>query len=659
MNKKLTSLKDGLHTAAKRFGNAPKELPGATTMPPSVEGDRAFQLSKILTLGVLLLVLLFGIMLGARLYVVLGMGANAQKNIPLVYLRGESTLRLTSPLLDDPITVNSEISADISRGAAVQNAMVLSSNGRKLLYLDSFLGQRGDLYLRNADREKPDKNLPDNRGRLLADGVLPGNFGFLSNGGVIYVSGDGELLYLADKTEPVLVATQVTELIALSAQDTVTYLGRNTEGQFLAVATLDGGKQGQIDIQIVESNQNQLEVIDAGDTLTYTCSRMDGTLDVKRWNGKEVQLLAERTSGVIDVGSRGELFYTQSKTAVFTPASYFEDDMAAKDAAILTEPLEQDYMIDSKSIWGKVTKVLDKKNYEAAVKDYTDKLRRDDIRSAIAGQSRSYTTETLYHLVGSSLTKVDTEITALCTADATAAAAVYYKERSAIGEKFLLSKVADASEAIRLLDTVQQNTMRDYRYAQLGLEPTSFYNSSKDEEITCRLDGGRGVYYLKLAAESPNGGELFYGVVGENGLSAFKRLDDRVLSMEELRYANQLLYRKKTGDSQVDLCALESGKRSVLLEGLSMDEQYAIRGKTVLGSRNYDTATRRGNLMLFNGKLRQVGTNVAAYAYRTDDLIYLLQDYDATTGTGNLYCYSGNSRKLTLLDTNVSILMNG
>ncbi|MEG2088147.1 MAG: hypothetical protein RR022_08085, partial [Angelakisella sp.] len=76
-------------------------------------------------------------------------------------------------------------------------------------------------------------------------------------------------------------------------------------------------------------------------------------------------------------------------------------------------------------------------------------------------------------------------------------------------------------------------------------------------------------------------------------------------------------------------------------------------------SRNYDTATRRGNLMLFNGKLRQVGTNVAAYAYRTDDLIYLLQDYDATTGTGNLYCYSGNSRKLTLLDTNVSILMNG
>ncbi|MEG2074505.1 MAG: hypothetical protein RRY54_07040, partial [Angelakisella sp.] len=65
----------------KRLPPAAEVGSGVMTMPPAAVGDTAFRLSGVLVLGIIFLILIFGSILGIRLYSVLGMGTNRVKNI--------------------------------------------------------------------------------------------------------------------------------------------------------------------------------------------------------------------------------------------------------------------------------------------------------------------------------------------------------------------------------------------------------------------------------------------------------------------------------------------------------------------------------------------------------------------------------------------------
>ena len=61
-----------------------------------------------------------------------------------------------------------------------------------------------------------------------------------------------------------------------------------------------------------------------------------------------------------------------------------------------------------------------------------------------------------------------------------------------------------------------------------------------------------------------------------------------------------------------------------------------------------------GELILYRDSNRRVATDAHAYSYRTRNYIYVQRSYNTTSEKGDLYLYTGNDQKLTLLDYDVT-----
>ncbi|MEG2074774.1 MAG: hypothetical protein RRY54_08395, partial [Angelakisella sp.] len=330
-------------------------------------------------------------------------------------------------------------------------------------------------------------------------------------------------------------------------------------GYSLCRANTDGTVQvlaENLNGQTVELNREEGSVIFSDTKSALWC-----------WTGSELQPLSDRVGSVVDYGGGASVFYIEKVIDKTNPMQYFEDDMVAVDA-IMTEPVEKDFMVETKNIWGKKKTVLDEKAYTAATTAYEAKLNRDNIRTAIAAQERSKTRYALYYNAGISKTMVDEDIILVNVADAANGVAVYTKERIPKPSQVKISQVTDPADAIRIISAVRMTVVRDSYYVNIGREPELFLSATENERVLFELDAGRGLYYIKGDSNAPSG-QLSYVSVQEDGLGVAKKLDDKVINLTDISYRNQLLYTRE-GDNKetVTICGVSGGTKSRLIDGL-------------------------------------------------------------------------------------------
>lgn len=647
----------------------PAEQPGAPmTMPPSAKGDTAFRLSGILTLGIVLLVAFFGFLLGGRAYGQLGLGSNQYKNQPVVYLQNGTTLKFSHPFLETPVTITDKYEVGSVTGSLLnEQAITVSADGKRLLYQNNLLQGTGDLYIREISREKPGYGVQDSQGLPIAKGVGMGT--------VRFVRDDREAIYLKKPTEgegwvlchwsrrdgEEILDTGVMQLAAAMPNDKLCYLV-NVNGQRTLRVINMGEKTDENIIRDVETAAEIILYVDKNNSnqVVYQVQTKAGEYDIKLLTEEETpRVLATGVHSIVDLGAKGELFYLRAVPEEFNPMAFFEDDMATQDV-LLAEPVEEDFMVEKKSLWGKVTKSLDTKAYEAAQTAYADKLIREEIRKTITSKTQQYTSYTLGHTVGSSQTVVDTGLRQVDAADAANATAIYYKSRSSIGEKVKISSVLDPQDALRMVATIMGNITRDYYYVRLGTEPAMFQTVPKNEPMTVVPDGGKGIYFTRQEPDGPPDAiALYYASSDGDGLSSVKKLDDNVIGLENRRFDGQILYQRAGSGGTAALYSLNGGKKTLLVDGFSNEWGFGIEGSTLATMANYDSGRATGELSLYNGKARYLSRDVNDYSYRTDDFVYMLMNYEQGTGSGDLALYKGNSQKLTLIDRNVTFLNRG
>lgn len=655
-----------------------EENTGVMTMPPPAGTDMAFRLSGVLVGAILLLIVFFGGILGVRIYSMLGMGNNRVKNIPVVYLQGDSTLKFKGPLMETPVTIADRLVFDGTSYSLEKNT-VLSQDGKQLLYLDNLSTGRlstgsGDLLLRNVDREKPRGRDADNRGLPVASGVLQGSFFFVEDDkAVLYLraqpEGGSTLLRWRDGKGQTL-DTGVEQLLGMS-KDNYCYYTVQMQDTDENAAALAGklalrriGADGVPQTLAQELTGQVLEFRPETGSVLFSLPAPSEEMGSARmtlacWDGSQSAVAAEQAETFVDFSGSNLLFSSDSVTEKSNPMQYFEDDMAAKDAQLM-QPTEEEYMVETTNLWGGKKIALDKTAYENAIKEYEAKLVRDEIRKAIAAQERNVRKSTLFYSAGSSKTVVDSDIMQMVDADAATATAIYVKERIPAPQRFKISQVADPMDAIRLLNTVLITTVRDYYYASVGREPELFLSVTKSERVRAELDEGRGLYFIKEDINGA-GAPLNYISIQQDGLGVAKKVDDKVIGLTGLRYREQMLYLRE--DSNADsamLCGAQGASRERLLEGLPLYPLPIIYGDSLLAYRDYNKGRETGSLTLLdNGKVKPVARAVSRYSYRLPSYIYLLRDYDIGLRQGDLYLYSGNSEKLTLIDQGVSDLKAG
>lgn len=640
------------------------------TMPPAASRDTAFRLSGILTAVILLLAILFSAILGMRLYGMLGMGSYMYRNRPAVYLQSGERLKFTAPYMEAPATVANNLGLGTTH-TGLDGTVTISPDGKTLLYMQDVADGTGSLYLRDLAWEFMGLSPREDEGTQISTGVKTGSASFVLDGKVvIYLRGTGgdsyQLCRWDKRRGEQVLDDQCTQLLYANEDGNICYRSGKQELRHLVVEKL---YNSDASILVVENSLISTYSVEENGSVVYLAKGKTGgagRYTAKRWDGKELLELAHEVDSIVDVGPKGEIFYLRNTTQHIDPFSFFIDDLSQQDS-LMSQPKEEDFMEERRTLWGTTWVTLDEKAYKEAQKKYEEKLNRDAVRETIREQRKSRRTYTLMHAVGNSQTTVDTGLLGVENADASAAAAVYYKERSTISEKFKISSVLDSADALRMLEMVESNGLREYYYLQLGDESAIFQTASPTEVVVATVDGDQGLYYIKgqsdaqpMAAQrgiAKDGGTLYYAAVEGDGLGAARKLDTNVTVIDRRRLDGQMLYLRANGDDRFDLFAAKGGRSSQLAGGIAGIWGFAIHGESVAFMRDYHTVRESGSLCLYNGRLRELASDAHSYSYRTADYIYLLADYDETVSSGTLYLYTGNSKRLTPIDSNVNWLM--
>lgn len=627
----------------------------AITMPRPVDQDPVYRASRWLLALVVLLMLVFAGTLAYNLYCRMGFGDNKYKNIPVVYVQGDTTLKFSSPLVEEPVTITESLDW---KNMPLAEMTCLSADGKDLLYLNYYSGGAGELYLRNTDSERARYGEKEDQGVKVDENVVPGQFFWSEDGKyVIYRTKDGDLYRCRKNKEPEKLDAQIEEILLVATTGQVIYTKEEEGaggGLTLYSKALDSGSddQWQLDTGISEIFSCNAD----GSSIYYGKPSGDehNPWDIYRYTTKNgSEKLAGMVAELLDYNDKGELFFTRGEPTEMDPFQYFVDDMAEEDAQITEEPKLEDYTIEKTTIWGVPYTVPDYEGYQAAVEAYEAKLKRDEIREAIAGEKETVTTYQLFHKAGSSETRLDFGIRTVEAADAGTGNVIYTKERVTSGQSVLISEVKDAQDAIRLLNTVTGSAVQDYYWARVGKEPSVFVTATNEETVTVTLDPGRGLYYL-LIEQGKEGGVLTWLPVEQEGLGVSRKTDDDVYAITDIFYGGRMLYYRDMTGEKGTLCGADAGAKEKLSEGVSDQLWLEEDGSALMLLRDYSEELEIGELILYRDSSKRIAADAHGYSYRTKNYLYVLRSYNTAGDKGDLYLYRGSEKKMTLLDYDVT-----
>ena len=356
----------------------------ARVLPIEAKNDITFRLTGFFILVIGVLITVFLVSIGFKGYSVLGLGPNKEKNIPMIYVQDGTTLKFTSPLVEEPFVITKELDWDDGN---IEDYTLLSTKGKKLLYMNYVDKGVGDLYVRNTTTDIPFLHGGDARGDLIDKEVLRGEYLFSTDEKTaVYRKQDNTLMMKKGKNATVL-ASDVTDLIGISNADIIYYTTRDinaTEGTTnTKIHGVDIATTGAAPFVIAENVRKIFSVDEAGEII-YGVAGRDALnpWNILSYDGETTILLAENVHTIWDISTDGKIFYSRLYMQEFDPFKFFFDDYADRDA-VMVEPVEEDFMIEKKSLWGTLYETLDERKYDKAVKAYEAKVQRDLIRVAL------------------------------------------------------------------------------------------------------------------------------------------------------------------------------------------------------------------------------------------------------------------------------------
>lgn len=315
------------------------------------------------------------------------------KNYGIYIKDGEITMYLQG--MDEPVELSSRLmkGADnrdfISYQYTLANLVAVRDNGNLVIYPDKYTYREGaTLYMCNPnkpkqDPEKIDSGISDMR--VSEDGRT-----------ILYYRTEKRTLHVYDlkKEEELFKAKNVTDYSANDALTKVCY--RDADGDIFLWAA------GADDIRVAKDSSLYKYYPETDVLFVLT---KDGELLRKTAETEEAEEIADGVSRIAASYSSGEVYYIRESVVERKLSDYFDDDMAADDAA-MTQPKKPSYptapkkpyywnydvyadyeadLAEYNELYAKYQEEYKKlkAEYEEAVNAYNAKLLRDGVRDRI------------------------------------------------------------------------------------------------------------------------------------------------------------------------------------------------------------------------------------------------------------------------------------
>ena len=624
------------------------------SMPPAAKEDRAFRLTGVLTTTIVLFVILFAIVLLFRTLVLFGVGDHALKNRPLIYQQGDS-LRFTSQLVENPVVITNDL--QWGKGDSIEDCTRLSENGKNLLYLNYTDVGSGELFLRNVNSEKARNKENNSYGVFVADRVKKGNFDFYDNSSaVVAVTTRGELLRWKNGSSMTL-DSDCSTLLGVN-ENTVYYLKPTALGSGTFSLYSINPKEKEPKPTIIDTDIVNIIEKENVNRIIYSKYSADpkNPWNISWWDGKSIQILCENVGKLLEIGNRNEVYFTRNVDFEIDPLIYFSDNTYASDS-LITEPDKNDFMIEKKNLWGRVTKVLDQEAYEAALSAYNDQLLRDEIREVLDTAKPTEPRITLHHRVGNSETQQSGEINAVLDVDPNSGRAVYAIQNIVIPERIDISTLESADQFTELLNqiiTEPVNRQETVTYVELGHAGSTLSTDPVGTVKSAKLTHDRGGFYYTKSGNENQPDAFNFAQVLEGEVGVKKKVDEDVALVTDIAYKDGVLYLRNYGNSY-QLCVAEGAKKTLLSQDATIHMPLEAHETRLLFYSDYSTTRQSGTFVTYRDSPKELLEDVRKHVFRTSNYIYLLSDYDRELG-GDLYLYTGGRQPQKIAEHVLAIL---
>lgn len=284
--------------------------------------------------------------------------------------------------------------------------------------------------------------------------------------------------------------------------------------------------------------------------------------------------------------------------------------------------------------------IIDYETYRDNLSEKYDVADRNSIREQLKKEYELSATMDIYYQSGNKKTKVVEEVDKILYANADTGRVVYNKVTYNTNNKIKLSEVNYFYKIKNHLDDCKEKAVM-------------FKVGDKEAvEITSGVEKDASIYVINNDLYYTLDDELFYAKINGNKLGKVSSLAEDVDVIDSTgTYKDSLIIATDVKSYTGDLKLVKSGK----VEAIASDVYTSYVQITDTNKIYYftDYSDRSGDFNVYNGKSKKLMTDISGVKYVKDNFMYVIKDYSSTAGTYDLYKFTGNAKKLKLIETDV------
>lgn len=284
--------------------------------------------------------------------------------------------------------------------------------------------------------------------------------------------------------------------------------------------------------------------------------------------------------------------------------------------------------------------IIDYETYRKNLSEKYDVADRNSIREQLKKEYELSDTMDVYFQTGDKKTKIAEEVDKVLYADSETKRVVYNKVTYNTSKKIKLSEVNYFYKIKNHLEDCTENTVMYKLGDKEAVEIVSGIEKKPDVYVI-----NNDLYYLL-------DDELFYAKINGNKLGKISSLAEEVDIIDQTgAYKDSLIFATDVKSYTGDLKLAKAGKvesiaSDVYTEGITISDSNKIYYYT-------DYSKNSGDFNVYSGKAKKLMTDISYVKYVKDNFMYVFKDYSSTAGTYDLYKFTGNAKKLKLIETDV------
>lgn len=505
----------------------------------------------------------------------------------------------------------------------------MSEDGKHLFYVDRFDDTQVGMTLSYRDADDPEQEPIRIDTEVIAYAVND------AGDCVTYLKGEEGALYQHDLSDKEKLDSDVVQFYASDDGEKIYYV--NTENElFLKCAGTEAEKLDS-DVEYVYS------LNEAFDTVYY--EKEDALY--KKTEGADKVRIATDVASVLGIYETGEAYYVKNnpETTEMSLLDFVEDDLRESDAA-MTEPEYPEYP----SYWSYDTMEA----YEAAVDQYDaaydeylaaselyyEKLERDELREALAEETGSVDTRSLYYYNGTEEQLLTDAYGGSYNTFTDAPRTIY----SVVDLSDITIKMSEIEYASDVEDLVEE-ALYTSAAKWIAVQGTAAAIEQTEADMFLFDSEGETVYFVDNFAEETEEGELYAMPISADGPQQPELYDSGVNAYSiTITENNRLLYYKAVegdeGELYVDKEFVDYDVSRYHLNYIEEDDSFVYMT-------DWNDSSEYGTLKIFRkGEAETIADDVHAFSVTPDGEVLYLYDYSTDYMHGSLYLYDGEAGKI-------------